>query len=119
MSEQFINYMRYTLAPDLDESGMKETATDIINLCELYRCLEQQFRTINGLLQNAKEQAEEFKRMSDFILNGIPETPKETAQSEVSVAEFLESPGSYKIIKAEPIVMKDGRPHLVLGRRND
>jgi hypothetical protein len=97
--------MRYKLAPDLDESGMSETATDIINLCELYRCLDQQFRTVNGLLQNAKEQAEEFKRMSDFIIdtssNPRFQSTKETAKSEVSkvVAEFLESPGSYKIIR--------------------
>ena len=68
--EQFIDYMRFTLARDLEAEGRTETAKDIERLCQLFLILEHSFNRVNSEIYHAQQEVNEYKRQSEYLLKG-------------------------------------------------
>lgn len=66
--EKFIDYMRFTLARDLEAEGRTETAKDIERLCQLFLILEHSFNRVNSEIYHAQKEVDEYKRQSEYLL---------------------------------------------------
>ena len=69
--EQFIDYMRFTLAHDLEAEGRTETAKDIERLCQLFLILKHSFNRVDSEIYHAQQEVDEYKRQSEYLLKDL------------------------------------------------